>query len=623
MASESGNESGRKVGIGISSDPDATRISKPSESGADRRIELPFRLLLVSDLTPQGRVDGWDGPSRLRRVDRNTFADFLSASQVTLSLDVANKIHENPKLLEVNLVFPNLKAFDPLNVAEQVAPLNQLLRIRVLVNDVLAKRIDAASFQSGLAAEGIDESWAARLHGTLLKKPADRKPTDSADPVDRILGMVALDEAEARTDQKPSRPPDESPLGKLIRAISGEEENGVEIVQSAAEEVLADLDTVINRQLRVILEHPALRALESAWRGLKFLVDRINFRRGSVLDVLAASKYDLPAALHHQVLVPEHAASSAEPLSVIVLDFDFSQRPDDISLMEDAASTGESLQVPVLAGASPNLCGADSPASLARIPGLRQHQAGPEFIGWNAFREQSRSKSLALVLPPFVLRERFRASLEEGDAGFLEGEPLWGGPALVVGAALSSSLSVTGWPTRFLDSSLASLEEIELWKAPTGNIPLSAAISGDKQAELEEAGFVVLGCRLNSDSMYVARAPTAYKPNLSGEPEADSEARSHASLATQVFLSRIAQCLIALRNEIPSDTPTDAVISELDRRLSAFLAAKGEPPAQDCVSVEYVPEAGGEHSRVFAVRIRPPGSLVPHPLSLVLGFEVS
>ncbi len=622
MTNAPGDESRPNVGMRISSDPDTTRIPKAAESGAVRRIEIPFRLLLVSDLTPHRRVEDWSGPSRVVRVDRNSFADFMSASQVALTLDVPNRIRETPKLLEINLAFPDLKAFAPDSVADQVAPLRQLLQIRSLVEDVLAKRIDAASFQAGLAAEGIDETWAARLHDTLVEKPTAPSHAEPDDAVDRILGMVALDEAESRTDRQPERPADTSPLGKLIRAVSGEDENGMEVVRSAAEAVLKDLDTVVGRQLETILEHPAIRSLESSWRGLKFVVDRVNFRRGILLDVLAAGKEDLAAAIHHQVLLPEHAAPSQEPLSAIVLDFDFSQRSEDVSVMEDLSGSGESLQVPIIAGASADLFGLSSPVGFSRIPVLRQHHAGPEFIGWNAFRQQSRSKALALVLPPFVLRERHPASRAESDTGFMEKEPLWGGAALPLAVTLAASVAETGWPTLFLDPTFATISEAELWKSSVGSMPLAAALSLDKQAEVEDAGFAALGCRLNGDEIHTARAPTVYKPHFTGESEADAESRSHASLTTQLFLSRIAHCLIALRQQVSADSSTEAIVSELTRRLSAFLAFRGEPPARDCVTVEHVPEAGGEHSRVFAVRVRPPGSLVPHPLSLVLGFAV-
>ncbi|WP_423383675.1 type VI secretion system contractile sheath domain-containing protein [Burkholderia sp. LMG 32019] len=39
---------------------------------------------------------------------------------------------------------------------------------------------------------------------------------------------------------------------------------------------LAAIDRLLGRQIDSILHHPAFQALESAWRGLQFLVDRTD-----------------------------------------------------------------------------------------------------------------------------------------------------------------------------------------------------------------------------------------------------------------------------------------------------------------------------------------------------------
>jgi type VI secretion system protein ImpC len=41
---------------------------------------------------------------------------------------------------------------------------------------------------------------------------------------------------------------------------------------------IVEIDRKLTAQLDEILHHPEFLKLESAWRGLKFLVDRIDFR---------------------------------------------------------------------------------------------------------------------------------------------------------------------------------------------------------------------------------------------------------------------------------------------------------------------------------------------------------
>src|SRR4051812_39601747 len=42
--------------------------------------------------------------------------------------------------------------------------------------------------------------------------------------------------------------------------------------------MIAEIDTKMSRQLDVILHNPTFQKLESAWRGLKLVVDRTDFR---------------------------------------------------------------------------------------------------------------------------------------------------------------------------------------------------------------------------------------------------------------------------------------------------------------------------------------------------------
>lgn len=58
---------------------------------------------------------------------------------------------------------------------------------------------------------------------------------------------------------------------------------------------LAMIDRMLGRQIDTFLHHPAFQALEAAWRGLQFLVDRTDFR-GNVrvcIEVLDVSKETL------------------------------------------------------------------------------------------------------------------------------------------------------------------------------------------------------------------------------------------------------------------------------------------------------------------------------------------
>ena len=57
--------------------------------------------------------------------------------------------------------------------------------------------------------------------------------------------------------------------------------------------MIAAIDQKMSAQINAIVHHPDFQQLESAWRGLKFLIDRVDFRENIKVELLNASKDDL------------------------------------------------------------------------------------------------------------------------------------------------------------------------------------------------------------------------------------------------------------------------------------------------------------------------------------------
>ena len=60
-----------------------------------------------------------------------------------------------------------------------------------------------------------------------------------------------------------------------------------------ADRMVKDIEGMLVSRLNDVLNHPEFRRLEAAWRGLKFLVDRTDFRDAIELDVVSAPKGEL------------------------------------------------------------------------------------------------------------------------------------------------------------------------------------------------------------------------------------------------------------------------------------------------------------------------------------------
>ena len=626
------------IGLHISSDPDETRIlAQPEDAGVKQAVQLPLRLLLISDLAPQAATPDWTGPSRLRSVDKYRFADLMQETAPRLVLEVPNEISEAPKTLDVELQFTRLEDFHPERIARQVPSLAHLLAIRTLVGRVKTGEIDPPTLQARMKETGVDPDWAEQLYQALMTPPKPAPPpapppkpspkkTGGDDALDRLLGMVDLggsaSEAEPAPPEAPAETGTRSFMDALVQAVSGGTSSQPKVETSAADLLLADLDDTLSGQLNVLLGHEAFRALEAAWRGLKFLVDRIDFREDIQLEVLAAGKEDLSEALYHQVLLPEHGDSGKPPLSAVVLDFAFGHGLGEVRLLEDLAETAASLQTPFIASVDHSFFGVAQMTGLDALPGLQQFLEKPEYIVWNKFRDQPDATYLALALPPFLLRYPYGSDDPVEAFPFEETSHLWGGGTLVVAAAIAGSFAQTGWPTHLTGAAGNRIENLPIWKSKAGAIPLAALISERKQGELAEAGFVVLGCKQNHDAAFIARAPTAFRPPVYESDETTAEARVHAMLASRLFVARAAHSLLVIQNEIASGASLAEAQAEVEARLRAFLSTGGQAAPEDAVTVEHMAEANLPDHEVLAVRLRPPASVLGQQVSLVMGIQV-
>jgi len=631
------------VGMRVTSDPDRTEVEQPDPSGARERSSLPFRILLVSDLTPESDPEDWSSGNHVHRVDANRFADFMAERAPQLSLEVRNTLGDTPQTWDLQLSFSELEAFEPESLARQVEPLAQLLDVRDLVEKVGGGTIDLDTFRTRLDEMGIEMEWADDLYRTLAgeEEPDDPdEPTGSEggegdESLDRLMGMVDVDEG----GDEPSSSEDlaESTNGDiasdavdaLMDAVRGDEP-GSDISAPAVGLLIENLNEAVRTQVRPLLQHPEVRQLEASWRGLKFLVDRLNFRENVELVVLPAGREDLHEAMHHQVIVPEHDEEHDEPpISLILVDQVFGRDHRGIEQMTDLAGTGESLQTPVVASVDPAFFGMETMGGLRKLPALRPHLQGDEYVEWEGLREDDASQFLALVLPPFLLR----ASYDGGHAGrelpMPDDEGLWGGGALAVGVAAAQSFVDTGWPTHLNEY---TVENLPVQAGPGGTSPLSILLPGSMQSELARAGFTVLSGEANRDRLRVAHVPTVQAPGTYDDPSAAAEARAEASLPCRLFAARAAHRLLEIEKNLDVSRSLTALREEIAATMAAFLgvpvpeeaseedtdAEVGEQP----VSVEHVTDVELPNQEVLAVRLRPPDPILEPNVRLAMALRI-
>lgn len=604
------------VGFHITSDPDRTEITQPGRDAVERPDVLPLRLLFASNLTPEAAAPSWEDGVYTAAVDAAGFDPYLAAAAPTLEVSVPNRISTAPKRLSATLQFASLDDFTPEGVAAQLAVTAPLLELRKGLAAVAAGDQALDAVRASLDDGALSGSVEALLDALSKKSRAGdagangRKADTKEDTLDRLLSMV--------DDETPEASPD-ALADALTEAVVGPSDTAPRPPARALTQVVHRLEALIRAQLAPVFADASFRALEAAWRSLRLLTKRLPFRKGVMLEVLAATPDQLNEALHHQVVMREHTRTDdAPPLSAVLVDTAFGCTQPAIEQLQDLAAAGASVQAPIVAAAAPGFFQVDRAQALHGLPPLRQVLEDEAFLPYKKLRADDAARSLVLALPAFLLRAPYTA---EGGALVEEEAPLFGQAPVPVGLAMADSFVDTGWPTHLRTRMLG---DFPIHHTPQGYTPLAVLIPESKLAGFAKGGFTVLAGKANHDGIALGRAQTVALPAEHDDLVAATEARVHVTLPCQLFVARTAQFLFTLQSSVTAGPDTEATAAMLDAHVRTFLQA-GEPTRvvpPDAVSVEPVPDAPMEGKALFAVRLRPPGFVLDQEVSLVLGLQV-
>jgi type VI secretion system protein ImpB len=109
-------------------------------NGALEKKELPFVVGVLADLSAQRKAPL---PALRDRkfveIDRDNLNDVMADAAPEVQMRVDNKLSADGSQIAVDLKFRHLDDFSPAAVAEQVAPLKELLAMRKRLDEILGK----------------------------------------------------------------------------------------------------------------------------------------------------------------------------------------------------------------------------------------------------------------------------------------------------------------------------------------------------------------------------------------------------------------------------------------------------------------------------------------------------
>jgi len=146
--------------------------------GAEKRVELPFVMAVMADLS--GQSEKPLPPVAERKfldISVDNFDDRMAAMQPRVAFNVPNTI-SNEGQLPVELRFNKMEDFSPAAVANQVEPLRRLLEMRERIASLLTYmdgKVDAERFVSALLQ---DPKRLNALASQVPSLPAGTNPSD-------------------------------------------------------------------------------------------------------------------------------------------------------------------------------------------------------------------------------------------------------------------------------------------------------------------------------------------------------------------------------------------------------------------------------------------------------------
>jgi type VI secretion system protein ImpB len=137
---------------------------RPAAEGAQEEVELPFKILVLGDLT--GRPD--ERPLDEREpiaVDKDSFDKVMAAQALSVDISVPDALTGQPAGAElaVSLRFRGLADFRPDNIAAQVPELRRLLELRAALVALKGPVVNVPGFVRKIRDLMKDPELRARL----------------------------------------------------------------------------------------------------------------------------------------------------------------------------------------------------------------------------------------------------------------------------------------------------------------------------------------------------------------------------------------------------------------------------------------------------------------------------
>ena len=342
-------------------------------------------------------------------------------------------------------------------------------------------------------------------------------------------------------------------------------------VIKSIESLIAAIDQKMSEQINQIIHHADFQQLESAWRGLHYLVNNTETDEMLKIRVMNISKKELhktvkkfkgtawdQSPIFKKVYEEEYGQFGGEPFGCLVGDYYFDHSPTDVELLREMSQIAAASHTPFIAAAAPTAMQMDSWQELSNPRDLTKIFQTPEYAAWRSLRESEDSRYIGLAMPRFLARRPYGAKsdpveefdFEEEVEGSEHGRYCWANSAYAMATNITRAFKMYGWCTRIRGiESGGAVENLPTHTFPTDDggvdmkCPTEIAISDRREAELAKNGFMPLIHKKNTDFAAFIGAQSLQKPAEYDDPDATANANLSARLPYLFATCRFAHYL--------------------------------------------------------------------------------
>jgi type VI secretion system protein ImpC len=480
------------------------RFSRPQAArSTPRGEETPMRILVMGDFSGRGDRGVTEAGAALAQrptvsVDVDNFEDVMNRLTPRLELPIGG-----PGGARVSIELNGLDDFHPDALYERLDVFRALRNMRGRLSDPATFAEAAAELR-----REVPPAPPAPAPGAAAADPAEAPREDAgASTFERLLGGPAGESSQARGEAAAQHAAQRAGVAELIKRIV--EPHITPEADPQQEQFVASIDEATGEQMRSVLHHPAFQALESAWRGVNWLITGVETGEALTVHLLDVTKQELAADLASagddgqgsgldRLLVEQSVGTpGSEPWSLLIGLYTFGADEHDVALLAALGAIASRAGGPFVAAADPRVLGCRSLVDTPDPNDWKQRDADADRR-WQALRRCPAAPWIGLALPRLLLRLPYGSQTEAVERfDFEELSPwhdheayLWGNPALGCAMLVAAAFQDRGW-------SMEPGDLLDIDDLPAHTYKDAGESKMKPCAEIllsERAGATILGC---------------------------------------------------------------------------------------------------------------------------------